>query len=903
MDVSSNIKKLEKNRISRSVDNNGKFPLNFTKNKEKKEIFINSYKDYSELKQFYKNSYIKNISIDFEFSNTKNIYNFKRTFPIEEYPMFEQRNIFYYDSNFQLFKNKTVSKFGKRKNNSKYKSTKQNKIYPQHNIITTVRRIKTTDDIEKDDYPKNNNKKEEKAGEKDIYELQVINQVLFNGQGEEEKNTNNYKTLSISNDENDNEEEWGEVEQNIFEKEKNKKNNLINLINFEIEKENGDKKYISVEITKNEKQIIKQFAKIITKDEDKYYLQSDFTPRGDLNSTLDKNNTKETLTRNSYDKTTNTNTSSRNRVSLNSFKNYEPIILKNEKASGTLLKEFDQKKRLFPSVDTKNKNSEKILNMKHLILKENPNQITPIIKEIFNKNNKLNKENKLDNISKRKIKGILKDSKININKPIDTKEKYFYKSFNISLVKTDDKKDILKEVKSKKMKIYDYASEKVTNERKNKPGENNINQNIRNNYRYDIKFHTDNDKSNIRNEYNPFNINKYKNTSILNKSKDKIKETKNIIENKSQSFVNKSITKNNIERKNIINNIEIIPKKKIIERNNSTEDRVKYRSPNKSILNKGETKEEANNIKIIYHTRRDFEQNEKKHIEPKIIYEKNNEQKYKYRKIFGQNDDIEKNVNDGERGRLKERAERERIERERKERIEREKKERERNERIEKERKERERKEKEKKSREKREQEEKERKLREKKEQEERERERERERKLREKQEQERKLREKQEQERKLREKREKEEKERKIREKKEQEEKERKIREKKEQEERERKLREKEKERIEKQLKEKQLQKEKERKEKEKKAKEEREKQRLEEKRRNENKQLAQKINEKFNIKKGKLFEIIDKEMDKNIIGSGNNQNERGKKKLGILLYCYLIFKFINFLEKNFDE
>ena len=139
MDVSSNIKKLEKNRISRSVDNNGKFPLNYTKNEERKEIFINSYKDYSELKQFYKNSYIKNISIDFEFSNTKNIYNFKRTFPIEEYPMFEQRNIFYYDNNFQLFKNKTVSKFGKRKNNSKYKSTKQNKIYPQHNIITTVK--------------------------------------------------------------------------------------------------------------------------------------------------------------------------------------------------------------------------------------------------------------------------------------------------------------------------------------------------------------------------------------------------------------------------------------------------------------------------------------------------------------------------------------------------------------------------------------------------------------------------------------------------------------------------------------------------------------------------------------------------------------------------------------------
>ena len=34
-------------------------------------------------------------------------------------------------------------------------------------------------------------------------------------------------------------EEWGEIEQAIFENERDKKNNLLNSIHIEIEKENG----------------------------------------------------------------------------------------------------------------------------------------------------------------------------------------------------------------------------------------------------------------------------------------------------------------------------------------------------------------------------------------------------------------------------------------------------------------------------------------------------------------------------------------------------------------------------------------------------------------------------------------------------------------------------------------
>ena len=84
-------------------------------NKEKKEYFLNSCNDFSELKQSYSNTQLKNISIKFGFPNTRNTYKYQNTYSLIEFPMFEQRNVFYYDKDFQLFKNKSVSKYGEKK--------------------------------------------------------------------------------------------------------------------------------------------------------------------------------------------------------------------------------------------------------------------------------------------------------------------------------------------------------------------------------------------------------------------------------------------------------------------------------------------------------------------------------------------------------------------------------------------------------------------------------------------------------------------------------------------------------------------------------------------------------------------------------------------------------------------
>ena len=78
--------------------------------KGKKDILLRSCNDHSVLKQNYPNTQLKNISINFGFPNTINTYKYKNTFPLSDFPMFEQRNVFYYDKNFQLFKNKSVSK-------------------------------------------------------------------------------------------------------------------------------------------------------------------------------------------------------------------------------------------------------------------------------------------------------------------------------------------------------------------------------------------------------------------------------------------------------------------------------------------------------------------------------------------------------------------------------------------------------------------------------------------------------------------------------------------------------------------------------------------------------------------------------------------------------------------------
>lgn len=286
MDFNSEDTKQEKSRLSESIY----MDKNMSKlTKEKKEIFLNSANDYSELRQSYVNTQLKNISIDFGFPSTRNLYKYKRSFPLNECPMFEQKNTFYYDKNFQLFKNKSVSKFGDSKsknNNNLSQSLSQNRyLSPQHKIITSIKRRKYRDENDLIELNKNKNTK---PSEKDIYELEVINQVIFNETDEEGAKSKRYEEKVAPREIKESDGEWGEIEQMIFENEKNKKNNLLNSVHVEIEKENGEKQLKIVEITKEDKDRQEPCIKIKYTVEDKFYLQLGDIQKEELNSTLEK---------------------------------------------------------------------------------------------------------------------------------------------------------------------------------------------------------------------------------------------------------------------------------------------------------------------------------------------------------------------------------------------------------------------------------------------------------------------------------------------------------------------------------------------------------------------------------------------------------------------------------------
>ena len=448
MKLFSKSKVLSKNQASKWQIKNKSYS---SSNKKNKEIIIRKDRDYSELRQSFKNTVVRNISIDFKFPNTKTTYNYKRSFLNEEFPMFEQRNTFYYDNNFQLFKNKSVSKFTK--SNNKFNiSSKQNKFNsPQHNIITSIKRIKNIDDSRKSQEPinKNDKKRKSKSIEKDIYQLEIINQIIFNGTYAD---NNNYKKTGgksfIKDEKEINDPELKEIEQRIFKNEKDKKNNLLNTVNVEIEKENGDKQLIIVEISNNEKNEDK-FAEIRSLEQHDLLLP-EFNKNEKLYSTFENDFLEDSLSMNSYEKTTITNASSGNMFTSISLKNYDSLNLRIEKDNETFLNEIDSKKRLFTSNNIKKNNLEKSMNIKplnHKMTKENG--ITPIEKEIFNKKKIRNK-----------LLGVTANNPINNynNKSIEMKEEYFIKNNNPN--KKEDKNNNFSEKKNEKIKLYNFSNEK-----------------------------------------------------------------------------------------------------------------------------------------------------------------------------------------------------------------------------------------------------------------------------------------------------------------------------------------------------------------------------------------------------------------------------------------------------------
>ena len=345
--------KQDKSHLTESMieyDKNTMTNLNL--NKGRKDIMLNSFNDYSELKQNFPNSQLKNISINFGFPNTRNTYKYRNSIPLSEFPMFEQRNYFYYDKNFQLFKNKSISKYGEKKNKTATHLSQQSRsskfFSPQHKITTTIKKKKYLDDQILDEKAS----KKTDRNEKDIYELEVVNQVLFDDEDTLIKKNLADKHLTMAGKEIDN--EWGEIEQEIFENEKNKKNNLLNSVYVEIEKENGDKQLKIVEITKENKFKKEPCIKIKYTIEDKICLNAGLESGEEPISSTDKETAKDSMVK-SFNYKTNTDSTFNNNYSLSSLRRPEHSSLKKENVSEILLKESKSSQNLFSSPENEKK--------------------------------------------------------------------------------------------------------------------------------------------------------------------------------------------------------------------------------------------------------------------------------------------------------------------------------------------------------------------------------------------------------------------------------------------------------------------------------------------------------------------------------------------------------------------
>ena len=338
MDFPPKDKQKDKSNISKWVMDYDK-NTNSNKNKDKKELMLNSRSDYSELKQKYANTQLKNISINFGFPSRKS-YRYKNSLTLTDFPMFEQRNYFYYDKDFQLFKNKSVSRYGEKNNNNTNNYIRNNRILsPQHTITTSIKKKKFIDNKVVDEKNKTSNK-----DEKDIYEVEVVNQVVYD----------DIKNMGGKKFGKELENEWGDVEKNIYENEKNKKNNLLNSVEVEIEKENGEKDLKIVEFTKDNKPRKEPCIKIRYTIEDKICLN---TPEDlvteDQGSIYDRRTMNDSAIR-SYNYKTNTDSTFNNNYSVSSVKrpdyrkdNMSEIILRDSKSSQNLLSSSDTERGYF----------------------------------------------------------------------------------------------------------------------------------------------------------------------------------------------------------------------------------------------------------------------------------------------------------------------------------------------------------------------------------------------------------------------------------------------------------------------------------------------------------------------------------------------------------------------------
>ena len=375
--MQSKIKQKNQNQMiftSRN-DNNPNMSQNLENELDRKEFSLNNYNNYSVLKQNFLDTQLKNISINFGFPNTLNSYDYQNSFDLTENPFFEQRNYFYYDKDFKLFKNKSMSKYTDKNNNNKKKiinkKINKNRVFsPQHKIITSLKKKKYTEEEKKSDLIN---------GKNDIYELEVINKVTYNSSDSEGKNKKSMKETASSNVGEESGYEWGEIEQAIFEEKKDLDNNLLNSLCVEIEKENGDRQLKYVEISKDENCLDKDpCLKIKYTIEDKICLGSKTTP---VKSNKIKKQKYSSLTKSSY--FINNNKSNTNILPKNIYgaslrrENVSEIHLKESKSSQNILSSSGSNEKIFfsgstvPSSQKYSKYSNAMNNLSNL--KENKN--------------------------------------------------------------------------------------------------------------------------------------------------------------------------------------------------------------------------------------------------------------------------------------------------------------------------------------------------------------------------------------------------------------------------------------------------------------------------------------------------------------------------------------------------
>ena len=145
MDKNNKTKFQNKGHFSEYINMDKNFLSNSKTDIDTREFSIDNFNNRSVLKQYFKNSQLKNIKINFGFPNTLNSYDYqKNSFDLATKPIFEQRNYFYYDQNFQLFKNKSVSRYSDKKfkkGGNSYQNLHPNNLYsPQHKIITSIKK-------------------------------------------------------------------------------------------------------------------------------------------------------------------------------------------------------------------------------------------------------------------------------------------------------------------------------------------------------------------------------------------------------------------------------------------------------------------------------------------------------------------------------------------------------------------------------------------------------------------------------------------------------------------------------------------------------------------------------------------------------------------------------------------